>query len=99
MPLYEDMYSTTDNDFDPQAAFEIEQRLIEVPTSGRFILPLCVTLEELQELISEINRIRSFSPNRLYKARDAILQALPYINRANPLCDCGCDECEDCDCE
>lgn len=99
MSIYEDRQSTIDNDFDAPSDFEIVQSLIPVPTSGRFILPLCVTREELLELLSEINRMRSFSPVRLHRPRDVILQAIPYINRKNPLCDCGCGECEDCDCE
>lgn len=94
-----EIFSTTESDFDGQAAFDIEMRLVSLP-EGRFILPLCITREELLELLTEINRVRSWSPIRRYRARDAILQALPYAGSTeNPLCtDCDCGNCDD-DCQ
>lgn len=96
MALYEEIHATV-LDLDPAAEFEIKARLVALP-SGRFTLPLCINAEELLELLSELNRARSWSSVRLNKARDVVLQALPYANRSNPLCDCGCSsDCEDCD--
>jgi hypothetical protein len=69
----------------------------DIPSTGRFLLPMCLTQEELLALVSAVERYNRFTGIFDYTALLPILQAIEYIGRPEEAeCYSGAYEGMDC---